>query len=64
MGVKEMISKEIERVPERFLGEILDFIRFMETKATEDKMITAVASESSLGKDWLTPGEDKAWQHL
>ncbi|MCK5833717.1 DUF2281 domain-containing protein [bacterium] len=64
MSVKELISKEIERVPERFLGEILDFIRFMETKATEEKMVAAVASESSLRKDWLTPEEDKAWQHL
>lgn len=64
MGVKELISKEIERVPDRFLGEILDFIRFMETKATGEEMIAAVASESSLRKDWLTPEEDKAWQHL
>ncbi len=25
---------------------------------------TALLSEFSLGKDWNTPEEDKAWQHL
>ena len=25
---------------------------------------TAIASEKSLARNWLTPEEDKAWQHL
>ena len=37
MGVKELIFKEIENVPELYLIEILDFIRFLETKGVEQK---------------------------
>ena len=35
MEMKELIAKEIESVPEPYLMEILDFIRFLETKALE-----------------------------
>jgi hypothetical protein len=64
MEVKELILKEIERVPEHYLAEILDFIRFLETKALEEGMGTAIASETSLKKDWLRPEEDETWQDL
>ena len=37
MEAKELIFKEIENVPETYLIEILDFIRFLETKALEQK---------------------------
>lgn len=64
MDVKELILKKIEKVPERYLEEILDFIRFLETKALEEKMGTAIASETSLKKDWLRSEEEEAWQDL
>ena len=64
MAVKEVILKEIERVPEHYLAEILDFIRFLETKSVEERMETAIASETSLKKDWLRPEEDEAWRDL
>ncbi len=64
MQVKNLIFKEIERVPEKYLGEILDFIRFLESKATDEKIEMAVVSETSLKKDCLRPEEDKAWQDL
>ena len=64
MEVKELIAKEIENVPEPYLIEILDFIRFLETKALEQKMELAIASESSLEKDWLRSEEDDAWKDL
>ena len=64
MEVKELILNEIEKVPEHYLAEILDFIRFLETKVLEEGMGTAIASETSLKKDWLKPEEDKAWQDL
>jgi len=64
MEVKEEILKEIERVPVECLGEILDFIRYLETKALEQRIATAIASETSLAKDWLRPEEDQAWQDL
>jgi hypothetical protein len=64
MEVKESILNEIERVPEEHLVEILDFIRFLEAKALEEGMGTAIASESSLKKDWLRSEEDEAWRNL
>ena len=64
MELKELILKEIEKVPEQYLAEILDFIRFLEAKALEEGMGTAVASETSFKKDWLRPEEDDAWQDL
>ena len=64
MKVKELIFREIEYVPEPYLIEILDFIRFLETKNPEQKMELAIASESSLKKDWLKSEEDNAWKDL
>ena len=64
MEVKKLIAKEIENVPEPYLMEILDFIQFLETKVLEQKMELAVASETSLKKDWLKPEEDEAWKDL
>ena len=64
MEAKELILKKIERIPEQYLTEILDFVRFLETKALEEKMETAIASESSLKKDWLRAEEEEAWKDL
>jgi hypothetical protein len=64
MAVKDLVLEEIEKVPEPYLVEILDFIRFLEAKDLERKMETVIASESSLKKDWLRPEEDEAWQDL
>ncbi|MFH1191653.1 MAG: DUF2281 domain-containing protein [Candidatus Omnitrophota bacterium] len=64
MITKELILSEIERIPEPLREEVLDFIRFLEAKALKQKMETAIASESSLKKDWLRPEEDEAWRDL
>jgi len=64
MELKELILKEIENISEKYLAEVLDFIRFLETKALEEGNGTAIASEASLMKDWLRPEEDEAWQDL
>ncbi|MDO8673415.1 MAG: DUF2281 domain-containing protein [Dehalococcoidia bacterium] len=64
MDTKELIIREIDNVPAKYLTEILDFIRFLEAKALEQKMDTALASETTLKKDWLRPEEDEAWHDL
>jgi hypothetical protein len=64
MEIKELILKEIERVPEQCLPEIFDFIRFLRLKSLEERIGTAIASETSLVKDWLRPEEDEAWRDL
>ncbi len=60
----KLIVNEIEQVPESFLEEILDFIRFLKIKAKTNKLETMIASESSLKRDWLRPEEDYAWRDL
>jgi hypothetical protein len=64
MGKKELLISEIEQVPEPFLDEVLDFVHFLKTKIIKERLDTAIASESSLKKDWLRAEEDDAWQSL
>jgi len=64
MSKRELLLSEIEQVPESFLDEVLDFIHFLKTKIIKEKLETAIASESSLKKDWMKPEEDEAWQSL
>ncbi|GFP26055.1 hypothetical protein HKBW3S43_01883 [Candidatus Hakubella thermalkaliphila] len=64
MSKKELLLSEIEQVPEPFLDEILDFVHFLRTKIIKEGMEIAIASQSSLRKDWLRPEEDETWQSL
>jgi hypothetical protein len=64
MSNKDAVIKEIEQIPEPFLEEVLDFVHFLKAKITKERLGTAIASESSLKKDWLNPEEDEAWQSL
>jgi len=64
MGKKELLINEIEEAPEPFIDEVLDFVHFLKTKMAKERMDTAIASESSLKKDWLRPEEDEVWKSL
>ncbi len=64
MEVKEQIIKELHQVPRQHYHEILDFIRAKKKKTGKNVTDTALASESSLKKDWLRPEEDEAWANL
>lgn len=64
MSKKELLIEEIEQIPEPFLEQILDFVRFLKTKATTEILEPSILSESTLKKDWLKPEENEAWQNL
>jgi len=64
MSKKEILLSEIEQAPEPIIDELLDFVQFLKTKIIKGRLDTAIASESSLRKDWLRPEEDEAWQSL
>lgn len=64
MTTHDMLLKEIEQVPEPLLREIVDFVRFLKSKAVRERFESALASEPSLARDWLRPEEDAAWQDL
>jgi len=42
----------------------LDFVHFLKAKIMKERLGAAIASESSLKKDWLKPEEDEAWKSL
>jgi len=64
MSTKELLLSEIEQVPEPLLNEVLAFVHFLKSRIIQERQGTALASESSLKKDWLKPEEDEAWQSL
>jgi hypothetical protein len=61
---KGILIKEIETMPEPLLGGVMDFIRFVKEKSIREGVYTAIASETSLKKDWLCAEEDEAWDDL
>ena len=64
MNTKEELINEIEKTPEPFLSEVLDFVHFLKARASREKMDIAVMNESSLAKNGLKREEDEAWQSL
>ena len=64
MNKVEIIKREVEKLSEPLLDEVLDFVHFLKGKTISTKMATAFASESALKKDWLRLEEDEAWQNL
>lgn len=65
MTVKEMIKKEIDKLPENMLIEIYDFVRFLETKKDRELLTKASQkmSETSFEKIWDNE-EDSAYDKL
>lgn len=64
MNEKESLLAEIEAIPESLIPEVLNYIQYIKYKHQKEKLETTLLSESALAKDWLTPEEDEAWQHL
>ncbi|MDD3621371.1 MAG: hypothetical protein PHQ81_03095 [Methanofollis sp.] len=62
--VKEEIISELNTLSPRASEEVLSFIRFLKSKRQKAVPDTALASEPVLGKDWLLPEEDEAWDDL
>ena len=62
--VKEEIISELNDLPPRTYGEVLDFIRFLKFRRRKATPDTALASETALRKDWLRPEEEEAWSDL
>jgi hypothetical protein len=65
MSIKDQLLREIEQTPEPTLKEVLDFLLFIKSKNNQQEDLeVSLLSEPILAEDWLTPVEDKAWQHL
>ena len=64
MTIKKLLFQELEKAPEDALKTVLSFIQFLNTAQAQEKLKTALLSESALNKEWLLSEEDEAWQHL
>lgn len=64
MSTQELISKELESLPEPLKREVYDFVRFLREKSADDSFDGLLLSESALKKDWDTREEDIAWASL
>ena len=63
MSKRELIARELDRLPEQDLDTLLAFLRSLKDVHAETAVPT-LAAESALAKDWLTPEEDAAWANL
>ena len=63
MGKRELIDRELDRVPEQDLDKLLAYLRALRESSSE-AALPMLGAESSLAKDWLTPEEDEAWANL
>ncbi len=65
MTVKEMIKKEIDKLPENMLIEVYDFVKFLETKKDRELLTKASQkmAETSFEKIWNNE-EDSAYDKL
>lgn len=64
MTEKDAVLREVQAIPDRFLGELLDFIQQLKLKAAIDRSGTALSSERVLAVDWQRLEEDEAWRDL
>lgn len=63
MSKRELIARELDRLPEQDLDKLLAFLRSLK-QAHAETAVSTLAAESALAKDWLTPEEDAAWADL
>jgi len=65
MSVKDLIKKEIDKLPENKLAEVYDFIMFLETKQERELLQQASESlsERSFEKIWVNE-EDSVYDSL
>jgi hypothetical protein len=63
MSKRELIARELNRLPDTDVDKLLAFLRSL-NEAHAETAGPMFATESALAKDWLTPEEDAAWADL
>jgi hypothetical protein len=63
VSTRERIVRELDDLPEQDLDKLLGFLVSLKQSNIETVM-PALAAESALAKDWLSPEEDAAWADL
>jgi len=54
MSVKEMLYQEIDKLPDNFASDLMNYIRFLEHKSDKIELVkqVGVLSETSFSKIW------------
>jgi len=60
MSVKDMIKKEIDKLPENLLAEVLDFIQFLESKKERTILVRALQELSTVSFEKIWDNEEDA----
>ena len=60
MSVKDMIKKEIDKLPENLLAEVLDFIQFLESKKEKTILVRALQELSTVSFEKIWDNEEDA----
>lgn len=63
MNTKEILTQEIDQIPEPLLEQLIEFLLSLKSQYLQDKLEMTMM-KSSLAKDWLSQEEDEAWQDL
>lgn len=58
-----LVARKLDYLLEQDVDKLLAFVQALKS-AHAEAAIPALAAESALAKDWLTPGEDAAWANL
>ena len=64
MNEKEIIVRELDRVPKSLLPKVLEFVKSVQDTSQVEQLETTLLSEAALAQHWLSPEEDEAWQDL
>jgi hypothetical protein len=63
MSNRERIARELERLPEQDINQLLAFLQSLK-EAHAEAALPTLAAETVLARDWLTPEEETAWANL
>ncbi len=63
MSKRESIDRELDHLTDQDLDKLLAFVQSLKEVRAES-VVSTLAAESALAKDWLTPEEDAAWANL
>ncbi|HET7114927.1 MAG TPA: hypothetical protein VFI29_00450 [Hanamia sp.] len=63
---KEKIQYYLEQLPDKYLSEVVEYLRFLEFKINNKNVdkSSILLFEQSLSKEWLTIDEDESWKDL
>lgn len=64
MNEKEIIVRELNRVPNSLFPKVLEFVKSVRDTSQVEQLEITLLLETAIAQDWLAPEEDETWQDL